>query len=176
MRYASLLATSLSLVLFAGGTAFADPITETFTISDLSGPLGGNTYTGSFTLDPSVSGNLTAFSTDFPSWVTAVSDGATLADFTFAIGYYDSSLDIYDAAVFYAPGPVGNEDAFNIFNANSLTYGETEDIGTAFSDFGEGTVTYGSPSNSVVPEPASWLLFATGALGTLVAARRNLPA
>jgi|HubBroStandDraft_2_1064218.scaffolds.fasta_scaffold418403_1 hypothetical protein len=170
MRFARLLAISLSLVLFADIAAFADTIdTETFTISDLNGPLAGNTYTGSFSWDPSVSPYyLTAFSTDYPGWV---SGGGTLADLNNGDAYYNSGAWSIGVA-FYAPAPVGNTDAFAIAT-DTFYYGATAVIGNTLDDIGSGAVTYGLPSTSATPEPASWLLLATGAVGAFGAFRRK---
>jgi hypothetical protein len=179
MKCARAFAISLSLALFVGVAAFADTTdTETFTISDLTGPLAGNTYTGAFSWDPSVSDNLTAFSTDFPGWVDG---GGTLADLTStdAEAVYDSGA--WSVYVFYVPGPVGNTDAFFIdpttfFPTNIFGYGATAEItanGGVISGAGSGTVTYGSLVTSVTPEPASWLLFATGAVGAFGMFRRK---
>jgi len=168
MKLLRLVAASLTLCLCAADTAFASPLTDTFTIFDLSGPLAGNTYTGSFTWDPAVSDNLTAFSTDFPSWVVT---GATLPDFIFAY-FAGTGIDLA-----YIPSPTGNPDAFAITLGN-IYYGVTvtpgQGINGSFENVGEGTVTYGPIPGGATPEPRTFLLLATGLAGMLGAVRRRV--
>ena len=64
-RSIRILTVLLSFVIVPTVFVFADT-TETFTITDLSGPLVGNSYNGSFTYDSG--GNVLSFTTDFPTW------------------------------------------------------------------------------------------------------------
>ena len=161
-----LLTIVLTFTLLATVAASAAPIlTDTFTISGLTGPLAGNTYTGSVTWDPSVSLNLISFNSDFPGWA-----GATLADLAFP-PYFTPSAGI---ELFYAPAPVGNTNAFAFFGTNPLfTYGTTTIVNGQFSDDGQGTVTWGTITGAT-PEPGTLLLLASGLVGALGAVRRKL--
>jgi len=163
-RSLRLLALALALSLCAAIAASADTIdTETFTISNLSGPLAGNTYTGSITWDASVSNDLTSFSTNFPGWA-----GATLADLAYTPYYTSPGIEL-----FYAPGPVGNTNAFAFFGADpTFTYGTTVGVNGLFIDAGQGTVTWGAVVDPI-PEPGVLLLLAAGAVGMLAAGRRK---
>ena len=161
-----LLTVILTFTLLAAVAASAAPIlTDTFTISGLSGPLAGNTYTGSVTWDPSVSLDLISFNTDFPGWA-----GAMLSDLAFA-PYFTPPAGI---ELFYAPAPVGNTNAFAFFGTSPLfTYGTTLVVNNEFTDDGQGTVTWGAITGGT-PEPGTLLLLASGLVGTLGAVRRKL--
>jgi len=156
----------LTFILLAAGAVYAAPInTDTFTISDLSGPLAGNTYTGSVTWDPSVSLNLISFNTDFPGWA-----GATLADLAYA-PYFTPPAGI---ELFYAPPPVGNTNAFAFFGTSPFfSYGTTITVNGDFSDAGQGTVTWGSITGST-PEPGTWIMFGSGIIALAGTVRRKI--
>ena len=156
---------ALAFTLLAAVAVYAAPIyTLTFTISGLSGPLAGNTYTGSVTWDPTVSLNLISFNTDFPGWV-----GATLADLAYA-PYFTLPAGI---ELFHAPAPVGNTNAFAFFGTDPFfAYGTTITVNGEFADDGSGTVTWGSITST--PEPGTLIMFGSGIIALAGVIRRKV--
>jgi hypothetical protein len=153
----------LLISLFGSIAAFAD--SETFTIYNLTGPLAGNTYSGSFTWDSSVDNSLTSLSFDFPGWT------GTLTDLEFPPYVVGPGIE-----AFYAPGPIGNSDAFAFFGNDTLAgypytfaYGTTTIVDGSFNGDGIGSVSY---SAAPVPEPGIVTLLAGGLLS--LAVRRKL--
>jgi hypothetical protein len=168
-----LLTVVLAFALFAAVRASAGE-SQSFTLYIDSGTLTGNTYTGSYTWDPAVSDNLTSFTTDYPGWVDATENGATLLDSDFAWAYSDGT----GLMLFFAPGPNGNPDAFSFEGgtgayADEFDYGSTILAANAFLFNGQGTVDYGPITGTAVPEPGSFGLLATGLVGALGAIRRK---
>lgn len=168
-----------SIALLALAAAFAAaPMqastidSETFTIGSVTGPLAGNTYTGSFSWDAS-NNIITAFNTDFPSWTDDVNTyGATLSSFVFI---YPTLPGL---SAFIALAPVGNPDAFAFFGGapSYFTYGDTLVVNNSFADSGDGEVTFGPITGGPVPEPGTFVFLATGLAAALGAARRRLKA
>ena len=163
------LSVVLAFTLLAVVAVSASPMsTETFSISGLDGPLTGNTYTGSFSWDPTSCCALTAFTSNFPG-----ANGITLAQLSAAYTPYATNPAGLEA--FYAPAPVGNTNAFGFFgNSPLFTYGTTVTVDNLFVDDGSGTVTYGPITTS--PEPGTLVLLASGLIAAAGAARRRLSA
>jgi hypothetical protein len=137
-------------------------VTDNFTILDIvGGPYAGDTFTGTFTYDAEAMGifaPLLSFDTDFPSWA-----GASLADATNAFFCLDCSpfSGLFNPGLnfFYAPGPPGNPDAFEVgIGILPFAYGETLEAGSAFGVTGQGMFT-------INPEPRSAVLVETGLIG-----------
>jgi len=167
-----MLAIFLAFAFMPATSAFADT-TETFTITDLTGPLAGNTYDGSFTYDSG--GNVLSFTTDFPTWNDSYFSEIGTPLFT------ADSLNLY-----FNPGLSASPPVYGIYiwDPDVLYYGyqvldySTDPPSLALETRGTGTVTYYSSgsNNPPVPEPGSFLLLATGLAGTLGAIRRKLRA
>jgi len=177
-----IIAVFLAFALAAAPSAFADN-TQTFTISMTGGALAGNTYTGSFSWDPT-GGNviINAFSTDFPGWVDATTNyGATINDFYWKFTDGNGGLVLWytpSALGQYAGNPIGNPaDAMYFFSPGYFESGTTEDT-LSFTVWDSGTVAYGTqnPDAPAVPEPGTFLLLASGLSGMLGAIRRKIKA
>jgi hypothetical protein len=150
------IAVAVLFAVVSAGSAHADAIgTANFTISEISGPYAGDTFTGTFTYDATAAQSvwtpLLSFTTDLPPWA-----GATLTDPGLAQATYNATGGLY---FFYAPGPVGNTDAFALYNSMFI-YGTTETIASEFVDAGSGIFTLSAPVPT--PEPSTFSLLLLG--------------
>lgn len=165
------LAFAVLIAAFSAGTARADIIgTANFTISGIvGGPCAGDTFTGTFTYDATVAQTvwtpLLSFTTNLPSWA-----GATLTDPGIGQDIFNSTGGLN---IFFAPGPIGNTNAFTLFNS-SFIYGTTQTVGQAFLDAGSGTFAF--TTSVPAPESSTLSLLSCGlfGLGFLVAMKRCL--
>ena len=169
-RSIRILTVLLSFVIVPTVFVFADT-TETFTITDLSGPLVGNSYNGSFTYDSG--GNVLSFTTDFPTW-----NDSFFPEISTPL-FLANSLYLY-----FNPGLSASPPVYGIYiwDPDVLYYGyqviDLDSGDLALETRGRGTVTYYSSGSTAppVPEPGSFLLLATGLAGMLGAVRRKLRA
>lgn len=162
------LAVVLAFTLLAVVDASAAPMfTETFTLTNVTGPDAGNNYTGSFSWDPTSCCSLTAFTSNFPS-----AAGVTLAELSAAFAPYYSNPGL---ELFYAPAPSGNTNAFAFFGSNPyFTYGTTDIPNNDFFNAGDATVVYGPITGT--PEPGTLVMLASGLVAAAGAVRRRLNA
>jgi hypothetical protein len=163
-RSIRILTVLLSFVIVPTVFVFADT-TETFTITDLSGPLVGNSYNGSFTYDSG--GNVLSFTTDFPTW-----NDSFFPEISTPL-FLANSLYLY-----FNPGLSASPPVYGIYiwDPDVLYYGYQDPDGVSLDTRGIGTVTYYSSgsTNPPVPEPGSFLLLASGLIGMLGAIHRKL--
>ena len=164
------LALAVIFAAFSASSARADAVgTANFTIFPIGGgPYAGDTFTGTFTYDATAAQTgwtpLLSFTTNLPSWA-----GATLTDPSVAQDLFNATggLDF-----FFAPGPIGNTNAFTLYNSR-FVYGTTQTVGDEFLDAGSGTFAF--TTSVPTPEPSVFgsLSFGLFGLGLLVAMKRR---
>src|SRR5271156_2591731 len=160
LRIGMTLVALILIALSVGGARADSTGTGDFTISVIGfgGPYAGDTFVGTFTYDSTkaVTGitPLLSFTTDFPSWA-----GAALTDPGVAGATYS---DLFGLNFFYAPGPIGNTNAFALFES-TFSCGTTVLVGGEFEDnCGHGTYTL--TTSVAAPEPGTFSLFLSGIL------------
>jgi len=149
----------------------------TFTVNITTGPLSGDTFTGSFTYDATTlamtgDASVLSFTFTYPSWAGQSLSSPGLIDH----GVDNDGLPAVPAELtgfFFAPAPVGAPDnAFSI-SGTGFIYGSTTIVGNDFTQDGFGSVTYGTPGPVTAVEPSSLALIPLG-LGALLLMRKRM--
>jgi hypothetical protein len=187
------LVLSLFLLCFAIAAAHATPIVYSVT-GTATGTLGGSTFTDqlltiAFAGDTDNVTGGSGFYTNGTGTGTVLLNGTTVATFTEAVYFFDNQG--------FSPSTAGIGDGqgsiFDTFNSAFASYTGSTEIGPlsggafirpdlSFSTTAglfnissvSGDSTFLATTTAAAPEPSSFLLLATGVLGTATAMRRKL--
>jgi hypothetical protein len=163
------------LAVLAAGAISASATTldtESFTVTvpTGAGQWGGQTFTGSFTWNPTEPGKILSFTSNIPIWTA----GSALPQVVSLVNPPVPTYPYPGFGLYFDPPEDDQINAFALYGIGAGTGTFTYGIAGDESSFKAGVIKYDPPVSNETPEPGTFLLLATGLAGTLGAVRRKL--